>query len=47
MRLLVSKRFVTVKLNLLAVTFDVDEEAADERRVVLEVELSPGQSDLV
>jgi hypothetical protein len=35
-----------VRVDLLAVSLDVEEEADDERRVVLEVELSTGQSDL-
>ena len=37
---------MTAKLDLLVVTLDVEEDADDERRVVLEVELSTGQSDL-
>jgi hypothetical protein len=46
MRLLVSRLSKTANLDLLAVSLDVEEEADDERRVVLEVELSTGQSDL-
>jgi hypothetical protein len=48
MRLLVSRLSMTANLDLLAVTLDVEdeEEADDETRVVLEVELSTGQSDL-